>query len=103
MTEDGQMPRFATVTTPTGLVLPLSIPNSVTDAGDFYISFNDCDISLYGDVTTALVFGQMEAFYVLNGDHRKAYAELQGKGFDACMAYFKSNIASINKRSDKPK
>ena len=77
-------------------------PNTVFDNGtdDFYISYNPTDIGIYGDVTTALVVGQMEYFYILNGNHRDEYRALLGKGFDACFAYFKKNAPRKNKRSD---
>ena len=75
-------------------------PNFVTDKDNFYISYNDYDSDIYGSDTTALVFGQMEAFYILNGDHRKNYTLL--KGFNACLEYFKKNIIHINKYSEEP-
>lgn len=78
----------------------LFTPNSIADRKSFYISFNDYDIELYGNNTTALVFGEMERFFILNGDHRKAYTEL--KDFNACFEYFKNNIKFINKFSEKP-
>lgn len=79
----------------------VNIPNSTLNGDGFYISFNDTDVSIYGDVTTALVFGQMQKFYVLNGDHRKAYLPLIAKGFDVCLNYFKENLSQINKYSEK--
>jgi hypothetical protein len=69
--------------------------------GTFYISYNPVDISLYGDKTTALVYGQMQHFYVLNGDHRKEYKELIPLGWQACFDYFISNQDKINKYSEK--
>jgi hypothetical protein len=68
----------------------------------FYISYNNHDTDLYGSDTTALVLGQMEKFYILNGDHRAQYATLIESGFDACLEYFRANISLINMRSDKP-
>lgn len=68
----------------------MSVPNSVIDGEGFFVSHNDRDTGIYGGVTTALVQGQMERFYILRGDHRQAYAALIASGFDACMAYFKS-------------
>lgn len=76
------------------------VPNFVTDRDEFYISFNNVDTSIYGNDTTALVFGNMERFYILNGDHRKEYSML--KDFNACFEYFKENINQINKFSEKP-
>lgn len=80
----------------------LQTPNDVVDGDGFYVSYNCVDASIYGCDTTALVVGQMEAFYILNGDHRAEYAPLISEGFDACMGYFMENIEQINKRSDKP-
>lgn len=82
----------------------IRVPNQImTPAADgFYVSFNDSDTAIYGDVTTALVIGQMERFLILNGDHRKAYAELSGKGagIDAYVTYFLENQSQLNKHSD---
>lgn len=77
-------------------------PNSLTHGDGFHISYNDTDIGIYKDVTTALVFGDMQNFYILNGDHRKAYSAIIGQGFDACMDYFKANISLMNQFSEKP-
>jgi len=43
----------------------------------FYVSYNHHDIATYGDVTTALVLGQMQKFYILNGNHSEAYKKLE--------------------------
>ncbi len=104
LSKEATMPTCSVVTLPSGLPVPVVAYNSLMQADGFYISFNDYDTSpgLYGEVTTALVFGQMQAFYILGGDHRAAYAELLSKGFDACLDYFKANIDRINKRSDRP-
>jgi hypothetical protein len=77
------------------------IPNSIMDGDGFYVSYNDHDRSVYGCDTTALVVGQMQEFYILNGDHRVGYLPLIEKGFDACMGYFRANIVGINKYSSK--
>jgi hypothetical protein len=69
--------------------------------GTFYISYNPVDISLYGDKTTALVYGQMQHFYILNGDHRKEYQELMRFGWNVCFRYFESNQSKWNKYSEK--
>ena len=65
----------------------------------FYISYN-WSTRDYGCVTTALVVGQMEKFYILKGDHRAAYDALIPQGFDKCFEYYKSNIASSHSYSD---
>ncbi len=80
--------------------VPLSTHN-VTSMGDgFYVSYNYADRSIYGDVTTALVWGQMQAFYILNGDHYDAYKALIPQGWDACYAYFLAHAEQANERSD---
>lgn len=81
--------------------VPVLVPNVVADGDGFYVSYNDHDISIYGCDTTTLVVGQMENFYILNGDHRTQYSRLIGKGFDACLSYFKANARDANRFSDK--
>jgi len=78
----------------------LFIPNDVIEGDDFYISYNDYDTFIYGSDTTALVLGQMEHFYILNGDHRKEYLPLIKKGFNACFDYFNDHRERINKHSE---
>ena len=80
---------------------PILIPNETTEADGFYISYNNHDVAIYGSDTTALVVGQMEKFYILNGDHRAAYSALIEKGFDACLDYFAGNLSAMNEFSDK--
>lgn len=94
-----QTPGVYQVRTASG-VLPLSVPNYVLDGDGFYVSYNDRDVRIYGAVTTALVKGQMEKFFILKGDHRQAYAPLLAKGFDACLDYFKSLTQSQHPFSD---
>tara|TARA_R110001583_G_scaffold174017_14_gene328282 strand:+ start:222 stop:530 length:309 start_codon:yes stop_codon:yes gene_type:complete len=77
---------------------PNSILNSVNK--DFYISHNNHDIDIYGSETTSLVIGQMEAFYILNGDHRSAYTQLMPQGLGSCMKYFVDNMSIMNAKSD---
>lgn len=67
----------------------------------FYVSYNSYDVKVYGDVTTALVLGQMQKSYILNGDHREGYKNIIKDGFGKCMEYFRKNIASINQYSDR--
>lgn len=66
----------------------------------FYVSYNVVDRRIYGCDTTALVLGQMERFYILNGDHREAYSRLIGKGFNECLDYFMNNIKAANEYSE---
>lgn len=67
----------------------------------FYVSYNGYDVRIYGDVTTALVLGQMQKFFILNGDHREEYKRIIQDGFDKCMKYYMKNISLNNKYSDK--
>jgi ABC-type xylose transport system substrate-binding protein len=81
--------------------IPINTYNTVTnESKEFYISYNNYDKRIYGCDTTALVYGQMEKFYILNGNHTKEYAELFTKGFDACFKYFTENEDKKNKHSD---
>lgn len=87
----GQITRFDAI--------PLMIPNDVLVRKDFYISYNNRDIGVYGSETTALVIGNMEKFLVLDGNHAKAYLEFR-EDLHACIDYFKRNISLVNKFSD---
>lgn len=80
----------------------MNAPNMIMDGDGFFVSYNDRDTDIYGCDTTALVFGQMQHFYILNGDHRAQYAPLVAQGYDACFAYFKANIGLVNMRSEMP-
>lgn len=92
--------------------IPVHIPNHTMapEDGSFHVSYNASGLGWYGDVTTALVGrvkvegvpgdGLMEAFYILNGDHRKAYEKLIPEGWDACLAYYESLPDQHNKRTD---
>ncbi len=67
----------------------------------FYVSYNCVDRRVYGADTTALVLGQMQKFYILNGDHRAEYSKLIGQGFQKCLEYFRAHIAEANKHSEE--
>lgn len=80
-----------------------SSPNQVLATSDkFYISYNAIDSGWYGSDTTAIVIGQMQAFYILNGDHRKEFEKLEPLGLDACMEYYHNNKQLHNKYTDTP-
>lgn len=84
--------------------IPLMTPNTVSlEANSFYVSYNDRDVSIYGDVTTALVLNNPLRFSILNGNHTKQYNEIvaNGGGYEECLDYFKNNIQFISKFSDK--
>lgn len=79
----------------------LPTPNTITtDMTDFYVSYNTTDTAIYGDVTTALVWGQMQGFYILVGDHRRAYKDLAPLGWPACFTYYRSQRAAHHRYSD---
>lgn len=84
-------------------MISLTKPNTTMNGKGFYVSFNQMDWAIYGDVTTALVDNQMVNFFILNGDHRKNYKELIPLGWDACMKYYRDNINLINKYSSQEK
>jgi hypothetical protein len=81
--------------------VPVNFPNTVYDGEGFYISYNDRDRRIYGDVTTALVYNS--SFYILNGDHREGYGPLMAGGIDQCLDYFTKNIYLKNEYSETPK
>lgn len=72
--------------------------NTTIDSKDHYLSYNFGDRYIYGSDTTAIVIGQMQRFYILNGNHMK---ELEKKSFEECIEYFLQNKDSINKYSNK--
>jgi hypothetical protein len=92
--------RYATIDTASG-PMSLAIPNTTMDGAGFYVSHNDHDTAIYGCETTALVLGQMERFYLLKGDHRRQYAERLALGFEACLDYYRANLADAHSFSDK--
>lgn len=77
---------------------PLEYNGEVYDG--FYVSYNNYDKHLYGDVTTALVLGQMQKFFILTGNHTKQYNKLIQYGFEKCLDYYKENIHLSHKYSD---
>lgn len=80
----------------------LPTPNTVTRGDKFHVSYNSRDADSYGCDTTALVLGeQMDRFYILKGDHEAAYRKLIPQGFDACLDYFRANIAMAHPYGDK--
>lgn len=67
----------------------------------FYISHNNYDIGIYGSETTALVLGQMEKFFVLNGNHCTSLEKLAKESLTNCINYVRKNKNKLNKLSDK--
>jgi hypothetical protein len=78
---------------------PVELNGKVYDG--FYVSYNNYDRAIYGDVTTALVLGQMQKFYILTGNHCEQYKELINQGFFKCFDYFKANINQVHRYSDE--
>jgi hypothetical protein len=65
---------------------------------DHYVSFNWRDTDIYGQETTAIVIGQMQRFYILNGNHFENLKELNTQeAFD----YFLNNQKHVNAKSNK--
>jgi len=93
---------FQAISVGNGATVVVNIPNDVIDGDGFYISYNDRDWNIYGSDTTALVKGQMEAFYILKGNHMAEYSLLIENGFDSCMEYFVSHLDSIAPHSETP-
>lgn len=77
-------------------------PNTTTRGVGFHLSYNDVDTdeAAYGSVTTALVVGNMERFYILSGDHRPGLADRVPLGLEACLEYVLAHADQLNKRSD---
>lgn len=78
----------------------IPMPNQVTNGGDFYISHNTVDSSIYGGETTALVWGQMQRFFILKGNHVAQYEALLGDGWDACVGYYRDQSEAWHANSD---
>lgn len=79
--------------------IPVSVPNKISkDTKDFYVSYNNRDVSLYGSDTTALHINKTSQFLVLNGDHRQGYKNLVT--LEECVQYFYNNIDKANFRSE---
>ena len=77
--------------------IPLNVPNRIIDRGEFYVSYNNYDRSIYGCDTTALVVGQMGRFFILNGNHEDALKDLS---FSDALGYVIDNADKLNKMSD---
>lgn len=79
----------------------ISSPNLIAGFRGYHLSYNDHDIDIYGDVTTAIVIGdQMDYFLILNGDHRKQLLDASHSGLTACLDYFNTHLDIANNYSD---
>lgn len=76
---------------------PIGVPNVVSQAVGYHVSYNNYDRQDYGCDTTAIVIDKTSAFLILNGDHR---SNLQGLSIEDACAYFHANVAQKNFRSD---
>ena len=78
--------------------IQLLVPNFIThETQDYYVSYNNYDLKIYGSDTTAIVIGKTGAFLILNGDHREA---LRGMSLSEACDYFHSKPDSKNHKSD---
>jgi hypothetical protein len=81
--------------------------NEAIEGDGFYISYMPPGgmpgtFAADGDLAeTALVRGSK--FYILNGDHRKAYEALVGLGFDACKEHFENHRSETSRWSNTDK
>lgn len=81
------------------------IPNDILiETDEYYISYNNKDVNIYGCDTTAIVASDMTKFLILNGNHVKPYYEIIQKGgsYKDCIAYFKKHIEEKSRFSDLP-
>lgn len=78
--------------------------NIIIQGDGFYVSYNPEPFDLFEDCMpeeTALVYGEMQAFYILEGDHREEYSKRLRDGWDSCFEYFRSNLNQISPYSDR--
>lgn len=68
----------------------------------FYVSYNNYDADIYGCDTTAIVLGQMQVFWILNGDHVDGLIEaIRKAGFKGCLEYYDARPEQHNRFSDR--
>ena len=83
-----------------GAASNIVIENEVAPFDDFYISYNPRSGG-YGCETTALVLGEdIGVFFVLKGDHKTQYSELEDRNLQGCIRYFIDNINEAHRYSD---
>lgn len=79
--------------------IPVRAPNYISSWGGWHLSYNPRSIG-YGCDTTALVL-EHNAFFILNGDHRKAWSiAADVGGIDGALQYFLDNSGDANKLSE---
>lgn len=89
---------------------PILVPNRAdevdTKSPHWFISYNNYDRADYGCDTTALVLGQGECFFILNGDHREGFrneieaADFCNPALVRCLAYLHKHKDVLNSKSD---
>lgn len=79
--------------------------HTVIDGDGFFISYNPNTSNTFGLTFVSALFagdGDTPAetaivkdgdFYILNGDFRERYRPLVPQGFDACLKFYKANMA----------
>ena len=76
--------------------IPVTIPNKITtETTDYYISYNNRDIGIYGCDTTALVLTKPdtpEKFLILNGNHVNAYEIIKDNKIEGRIFLFGCHI-----------
>jgi hypothetical protein len=78
-------------------MFPMPRHNITYDQPNFYVSYNFADRATYGDVTTAVVVGQMQGFFILTGDHREGLVD---KTFQECLEYLHTHADQQNSYSE---
>lgn len=83
-----------------GAASNIAINNEVALFDDYHISYNPSSDG-YGCETTALVMGDdVGVFFVLKGNHKIQYNELEDKSLRGSVRYFIDNIDEAHKYSD---
>lgn len=92
--------------------IPMVVPNRTDDVDThskhWYISYNNHPSSRkdYGCDTTALVLGNAECFFILNGDHREGFRaciecpDFSRSALVKCLTYLREHKEELNQYSD---
>lgn len=73
-------------------------PNWIDMDAEFYVDYNPFSTNAYGSNTTVIVIGNMENFFILNGDHRENLKDLS---LVDCLEYFEANQQQMNTFSEE--
>ena len=77
--------------------------NEILQGEGFFVSYTPATLAggfasdRGGDETAIVSEG---AYFILNGDHRRAYSKLVSKGLAICMAYFEGHQDQVSSWSD---